>query len=610
LKAELERLHVELKEAEEKEGSDKKDVPRTESEGTLVNDTTEPAASNDTQKEDDSIPEPETPLVNGELKKVLVVNGDTSLDNDSTAVNTPGISTPLAQPDSTATSTDAPSKDEDVPLTPEALRLQALHLSKLVKFLETEYDPVRQKLNELLAHNDIKFNLLWCLFRLGSVITFKDHESGIVMAGEITSADYMRRGDHQEYFEIHVRYIDFNGSCFYYAWQRLYLPLPFLLVFANCREIPYFKELRKIRLLSAQPLDDTSDLKTQLQSRGESFVKLKGRHYLEYHDSLYQRRNFGLESRILKFTAIGRAMVDCSSYQKMNPMSYMPDPDDEDKIDEVLSEELHFCAPTVFGYSFVTKMWGRLLADKFSEIVWNIAAFEHLVLPQETKILIKSLVDADRSKTDIIKDVITGKGGGCIVILHGRPGTGKTLTAEAIAEERQKPLMVISVGELGKDASELEAKLTDILEISKLWEAVLLLDEADVFLEARSLHELHRNAMVGVFLRLLEYHQRVMFLTTNRVTTLDEAFKSRISIAIKYRDLDKHARKQVWENFLRLAGVTIVENSWVQTNGVDGEEKEQIATITKDEVSKLAAKKLNGRYYIPLSLSSGVVGVC
>lgn len=592
MKAELERLQGELKEAEEKESTDKKDVPETEGEGTLVNGTSEPAASNDTQK-DDSIPEPETPVVNGELIKVLVVNGDTSLDNDSTAVNTPGMSTPLPHD----SADPAPSKDEDVPLTPDVLRLQALHLSKLLNFLETEYSPVRQKLNELLVHNDIKFNLLWCLFRLGSVITFKDHESGIVMAGEITSADYMRRGDHQEYFEIHVRYIDFNGSCFYYAWQRLYVPPYSTSSNTNNREIPYFKELRKIRLLSAQPLDDTSDLKKQLTSRGESFVQLKGRHYLEYHDALYQRRNFGLESRILKFTAIGRAMVDCSSYQKMNPMSYMPDPDDEDKIDEVLPEELHYCAPTVFGYSFVTKMWGRLLADKFSPIVWNVSAFEHLVLPQETKTLIKSLVDADRGKTDIIKDVITGKGGGCIVILHGRPGTGKTLTAEAIAEERQKPLMVISVGELGKDASELEAKLTDILEISKLWEAVLLLDEADVFLEARSLHELHRNAMVGVFLRLLEYHQRVMFLTTNRVTTLDEAFKSRISIAIKYRDLDKDARRQVWENFLGLAGVKIVANSWVQTNGVDGEEK-QIAVITKDEVNKLAGKKLNGRYVL------------
>ena len=77
--------------------------------------------------------------------------------------------------------------------------------------------------------------------------------------------------------------------------------VPFLIFLGfNSSEIPFFKDLRKIRLLSAQPLVD-EELKVQLKSRGSDFVKLKGTHYLEYHDSVYQRRNFGLESRILKF---------------------------------------------------------------------------------------------------------------------------------------------------------------------------------------------------------------------------------------------------------------------------------------------------------------------
>src|SRR5277367_4398824 len=222
-------------------------------------------------------------------------------------------------------------------------------------------------------------------------------------------------------------------------------------------------------------------------------------------------------------------MVDCSSYQKMNPISYFPTPPKEEEIEEVQSDELHFCAPTVFGYSFMTKMWGQLIADKFTPIHWNKHAFEHLVLPQPTKQLIKSLLDTDRADSGVINDVVTGKGGGCVIILHGRPGTGKTLTAEAIAENCEKPLIMISAAELATNARELESRLTDILEISKVWNAILLLDEAEVFLEARSLHDLHRNAMVAVFLRLLEYHQRFMFLTTNQISHLDDAFKSRIS---------------------------------------------------------------------------------
>ena len=57
---------------------------------------------------------------------------------------------------------------------------------------------------------------------------------------------------------------------------------------------------------------------------------------------------------------------------------------------------------------------------------------------------------------------------------------------------------------------------------------MLLLDEADVFLEKRDLRDVHRNAMVSIFLRLLEYHSGIMFLTTNRLETIDSAFDSRV----------------------------------------------------------------------------------
>ena len=128
--------------------------------------------------------------------------------------------------------------------------------------------------------------------------------------------------------------------------------------------------------------------------------------------------------------------------------------------------------------------------------------------------------------------------------------------------------------------------MTNILELAALWDTVLLLDKADVFLEARSLHDLERNAMVGVFLRLLEYHQRVMFLTTNRVTTLDEAFKSRISLAIRYHDLDESVRKKVWERFLAAAGVSIMH---------DAVDDGASSFVTETEPTRLAELRLNRR---------------
>jgi SpoVK/Ycf46/Vps4 family AAA+-type ATPase len=94
-----------------------------------------------------------------------------------------------------------------------------------------------------------------------------------------------------------------------------------------------------------------------------------------------------------------------------------------------------------------------------------------------------------------------------IILLCGPPGVGKTLTAESVAEEMKVPLFCMSAGDLGLDPSKVEAKLQDILEMCTRWHSVLLLDEADVFLEQRSLHELERNKLVSIFLRVLEYFE-------------------------------------------------------------------------------------------------------
>lgn len=82
---------------------------------------------------------------------------------------------------------------------------------------------------------------------------------------------------------------------------------------------------------------------------------------------------------------------------------------------------------------------------------------------------------------------------------------------------------MVSAGELGTSPRELEAFLQQILDLANRWQAVLLLDEADVFLEARTAQDIHRNALVSIFLRLLEYFQGILFLTTNRVATFGKS---------------------------------------------------------------------------------------
>lgn len=80
----------------------------------------------------------------------------------------------------------------------------------------------------------------------------------------------------------------------------------------------------------------------------------------------------------------------------------------------------------------------NLHVDNVLDITWNKEAFERLVLPSQTKELVKALVMIRASGPDETRaqrlsakrqDIIAGKGNGLIMLLHGSPGTGKTLTA-------------------------------------------------------------------------------------------------------------------------------------------------------------------------------------
>jgi SpoVK/Ycf46/Vps4 family AAA+-type ATPase len=113
------------------------------------------------------------------------------------------------------------------------------------------------------------------------------------------------------------------------------------------------------------------------------------------------------------------------------------------------------------------------------------------------------------------------------------------------------------MGELGMTPEQMENRLGAVLELCAGWNALVLLDEADVFLEERSTSDIARNAMVCVMLRLLEYHPGILFLTTNRVRSFDSAFESRVTVALRYDSLPPEARTQVWKNLLERVAIRV-----------------------------------------------------
>jgi hypothetical protein len=119
------------------------------------------------------------------------------------------------------------------------------------------------------------------------------------------------------------------------------------------------------------------------------------------------------------------------------------------------------------------------------------------------------------------------------------------------------------------------------------WKALLLLDEADVFVAKRASQDLARDGLVSVFLRKLEYCRGIIFLTTNRVSEFDSAILCRVHLMLKYEDLSKEAKMNIWGRFIERASTPQI-----------------LGKIKSEELNVLANIKLNGRQVSDLLLST------
>lgn len=68
---------------------------------------------------------------------------------------------------------------------------------------------------------------------------------------------------------------------------------------------------------------------------------------------------------------------------------------------------------------------------------------------------------------------------------------------EGVADYTKRPLYTVSCGELGIESSSVERNLKTALDLATTWNAIILIDEADIFLEARGPNDLKRNGLVS-----------------------------------------------------------------------------------------------------------------
>lgn len=494
------------------------------------------------------------------------------------------------------------------------------HLNVLHRLMDDMFTELRLRAKHLKASGLVDFKNAWILFPKDTAVYSYGLNSEFLL--KVDSTYYITRQE-GEYLIIKGKVMTFNGEEF--VWQDKLLA------------IKKFQGNKPVAQLDSFPLEfhpEAAEIKARCIRRGKKMLDYQGLTYCCYDGiALHQ----GQEGS--KHNVEGRVLIDAMGYNKYhlaqgsrenqdeternragrgrrrrNPPPE-DEPNEEDQAvkatqksrlsdeeqvsnkNDMLSREddLGFMSELIGGYALKNKLWVQFYVEDLKPMVWNDQAYEHLVYDAQQKDLVLSFVENHNthgqgsSKPSAMEDVIRGKGNGLILLLSGPPGTGKTLTAEAVADRTHRPLFYLQAEDLGINAASLGANIKRVFEMATDWDAVILLDEADVFMAERNPNDIHRNELVSIFLRELEYFRGIIFLTTNLYHTIDSAFRSRVNLHLLFQALPKEARETVWRKFLdRLPEAKALPPTDEPSSSED-------KPIDDEDIKQLSLWQLNGR---------------
>ncbi|KPM45574.1 hypothetical protein AK830_g908 [Neonectria ditissima] len=425
----------------------------------------------------------------------------------------------------------------------------------------------------------IEYKHLWMAFKPGTLLYGKVDNYETALRGEprphgtavfrLREINAVKNSDTGaiEHWELLSESVYFNGRNFGYCMVKSSIK---------------YEGCKPLRTLTAFPLDLHSDqtlVRQSLLRRGRKYLSLCGPHSYRFYDGkidLIDRLGPKVQHRIIVdhkswASALGFSQ---SVFIPGTPLIDITAADHSN----VSEEEVIMCSRQIGGFDLARREWALFDIGDIHDIQFNANAFDQLVFSREKKNWIRALVEQHDEDEEDFDDLIRGKGKGLIFLLHGPPGVGKTFTAESIADYTQRPLFQISSGELMGDASDVEKKLTGLLATAKKWNALVLIDEADVFMQERRIDDLQRNSLVSVLLRVIEYFEGIMFLTTNRAQTIDKAFHSRIHLSFAYPPLSAEALRTLWKSTI-IRGCSGNRPKWLK----------------RKFLNELATSRVNGR---------------
>lgn len=212
--------------------------------------------------------------------------------------------------------------------------------------------------------------------------------------------------------------------------------------------------------------------------------------------------------------------------------------------------------PLVRVFDIVSSQVYWVSSTLLTPYVYDKSLADKLVLPETHRRILNALTKNWKLFT---QDIIAGKSTGNCILCKGKPGLGKTLTAEVYAEITERPLLTVRCGSLGSSADEIKKNLDAIFARAQKYSAILMLNEIDVFVMRRGL-DLRINAVVATFLESIEYFDGLIFCSTNRPDDIDDAFVQRCLVVIEYKPPTTDQAVRSWQILTEFFGVELAEN--------------------------------------------------
>ena len=197
--------------------------------------------------------------------------------------------------------------------------------------------------------------------------------------------------------------------------------------------------------------------------------------------------------------------------------------------------------------------------EEASYIAEPCAKLDDVILTDALRKQVRQIVGAVRARDTVFEKwglgAVYGTGQGISALFSGPSGTGKTLTAEAIASELGRPMRVVQLsGMMDKYVGETEKNTAGVFRLASAAGEVLVIDEADALFATRASYSEHNsyyiNSHINTLLKEMDDFKGVVILTTNRAPSMDQAFERRIRWKLEFPQPDQETRAALWRLLL------------------------------------------------------------